>query len=306
VNLPSRQVSALTAVALTALVFLGTTGCSRDGSSEGETAGTTTTQGSSTEDSTTEISTTIDDTSDSGMMSTETDTDDGTDDPTLSGGSFYAGPTDFSSPSECDPWMQDCPEGEKCVPYASTGGNWDANKCVVIIGDGEPGDACNSGGVVEATDNCDGSSVCWNVELIDDELVGTCTAFCTGTPDQPQCAEGSTCVVANDGSITLCMQACDPLAQDCEEGFGCHWVGNQFACLAGLDEPIGEPCDVGECSAGSACVAAELVPDCAGTACCAAFCSISEPTCVEPTSECIPFFEDPPAGYEDVGICVAP
>src|SRR5262245_19219782 len=25
---------------------------------------------------------------------------------------------------ECDPFAQDCPDGQKCVPYGSSGGNW--------------------------------------------------------------------------------------------------------------------------------------------------------------------------------------
>ncbi len=37
--------------------------------------------------------------------------------------------------NECDPFAQDCPDGEKCVPYGSTGANGndtdqrDARKC---------------------------------------------------------------------------------------------------------------------------------------------------------------------------------
>src|SRR5690606_4445407 len=65
--------------------------------------------------------------------------------------------------SECDPFMQDCPDGEKCVPYGSTGGNWDANKCVAVTGSGAAGDPCTYGGTSEATDDCDDNTHCWDV-----------------------------------------------------------------------------------------------------------------------------------------------
>ena len=78
---------------------------------------------------------------------------------------------DVSEIVECDSFEQDCPEGEKCVPYGSTGGNWDANKCVPVMGDQEPGEPCWWGGVVEATDNCDETSACWDVWDVDGELV---------------------------------------------------------------------------------------------------------------------------------------
>jgi hypothetical protein len=305
-DLPSAQVSAVNAVsawtgALAVLVMLGSSACSRDDGSDAE-AGTTTSHDSA-EDSTT----TIDDTSESGMMGTETDTDDGTDDVPSEGGSFYASPgLDLGGALECDPWFQDCPDGEKCVPYASTGGNFDANKCVPILGDGQPGEACTYAGVGEATDDCDATSVCSNVELIDGELVGTCTAFCTGTPDQPECSDGSSCLIANDGSFTVCLHSCDALEQDCEDGFGCVWGGDDFVCLPAPDEQPEQACTAGECPAGSVCVLSSLAPTCDDSACCTAFCSLSEPSCVAPASECVPFFDGPPpAGHEDIGICAA-
>jgi hypothetical protein len=286
--------------ALGALMFLGSTGCSTKDPTA-ESGGTTTSQ-----DSTTEASTTIDDTSESGMVDTETDTDDGPDDTNSEGGSFYAGPgVDWGGISGCDPFLQDCPDGEKCVPYASAGGNWDANKCVPITGDGQPGEACTYGGLVEATDDCDGTGICWDVELIDGNMIGTCTAFCEGTADEPECDVGEACLIANDGSINVCVASCDPILQDCPEGSACQWSGSDFTCLPGADEPSDQPCDFGECPAGWTCVNGELAPNCGGAPCCAAFCSLSEPTCADPNTECVPLFEDPPPEYEDVGICIA-
>jgi Mg-chelatase subunit ChlD len=112
---------------------------------------------------------------------------------------------DFAGVSECDPFIQDCPEGEKCVAYASTGGNFDANKCVPVTGSGMPGEACSYGGVVEATDDCNDIAYCWDVMDMMGALEGTCTQFCGGSPDAPQCPVGYECLIAYDGSVNLCI-----------------------------------------------------------------------------------------------------
>jgi hypothetical protein len=129
------------AFVVAALALLGTFGCAKDTASDGESGASTTQHGS----------TASDETADSGMTSTTVDTDDGPNDTTASTGSFYAGPAgDFGWPSECDPFLQDCPEGEKCVSYASSGGSWDANKCVPVLGDGAAGEPCSYGGTTAA------------------------------------------------------------------------------------------------------------------------------------------------------------
>jgi hypothetical protein len=288
----------LGAFAFSTLALLGTTACAKDGTaSEADTTTNATTN-----------ATTVDDTSESGMTETETDTSDSSNDTNNSTGSFYAVPEDdFSSLSDCDPFAQDCPDGEKCVPYASTGGTWDANKCVPVTGADGPGDPCTSNGIIEASDTCDETSVCFFVEEVDGELVGVCTEFCTGFADEPVCPESSTCVIANDGSLNLCVQACDPLAQDCPLGLGCYWLDDEFGCASPAADPVGEPCSfISDCAAGSLCVEAEFAPDCGDAGCCVAFCSLTEPSC-SPDTECVAFFEgEPPAGYEDVGLCLVP
>mgnify|MGYP006921782934 CR=1 FL=1 len=91
-------------------------------------------------------------------------------------------PYDDIPPLSCDIFAQDCPEGEKCVPFASTdSGVWDGNKCVPVQGDQAPGEDCTWTGIVEATDDCDANSICWNAELVGDQYVGTCVAQCTGS-----------------------------------------------------------------------------------------------------------------------------
>jgi uncharacterized protein YegL len=113
--------------------------------------------------------------------------------------------SDFGAAGECDPFLQDCPEGEKCVAYGSTGGQLDANKCVAITGSGMPGDPCIYGGTVEATDDCNGVSYCWDVTDVMGSLEGACAQFCTGTPDDPMCPAGLECLIDYDGSLNLCI-----------------------------------------------------------------------------------------------------
>ena len=133
------------------------------------------------------------------------------------GGSSDDGPSSFiQKPDgggvsmECDQWTQDCPDGEKCVPYPSSGGSWDANKCVAVMGAQAVGEPCVSGGWVEATDDCDETSFCWDVREIDGEWIGVCHALCTGYPDSPQCPESSYCAVAGGGVIVLCIPMSSP------------------------------------------------------------------------------------------------
>jgi hypothetical protein len=215
---------------------------------------------------------------------------------------------DFATVSECDPWAQDCPEGEKCVAYGSTGGNWDANKCVQVLGDGQQGDPCMYGGTVESTDDCGEDTWCWNVNM---DGVGTCTPFCTGTPDDPVCDPGYGCSIANNGSINICLLACDPLLQDCEGDNVCYYdFSGNFVCAFAADMiPAGEPCGfINDCAPGNVCLSAEVFPECAGASCCGEFCDLADPTCTIAGTECAPFFEEgtAPPEYEDIGVCIIP
>lgn len=240
-----------------------------------------------------------------GDADAETDGTDGTDD----GIDFVPTPSD-ASPAQCDPWVQDCKEGEKCVPYGSTGGNWDANKCVPVEGDGQPGDACTYTGTSSATDDCGPDSHCWDVMDVDGQSMGVCTPFCAGNPDSPICGPGTSCLVANEGSITLCIETCDPLLQACSDGLGCFWANNDFHCIftAG-DIPDAEPCGfVNDCAPGLLCTTAEVLPSCAGSSCCTSYCDLASPECPLPGAECSPFFEEgtAPPNYEDLGLCILP
>ncbi len=221
---------------------------------------------------------------------------------------------DTPSTDECDVYMQDCPEGEKCVPYASDGGDlWNALKCVPVLGDQALGEPCTWAGFVEATDDCDASSICWDVELVDGQYVGTCHAQCTGSPDMPQCPFGSSCTISGDGALAVCIPSCDPVAQDCNEGDGCYWANTQFRCIFIADDiPTGEPCGyINDCAPGHLCAYAATLPSCAGSACCTQYCNLpdGDAGCVaQPGTACVSFFEQGmvPEGLEHVGVCILP
>jgi hypothetical protein len=297
-------------VALAGMLALAS--CSTDKGADDE-AGTTTVMGT-TDDADTNTTvdttnTTVDTTNTSVDTSTEGNPDTSTD-PTVTtneGGSFYAGPSPDAWPeSNCDPFAQDCPEGEKCVAYAANAGSWDANKCVPVLGTGQPGDPCIYDGVLTSTDDCGSDSFCFNA---DDRGQGTCTAFCQGTADVPECQDGSTCYIGNDGSLTLCLALCDPLLQDCEPGLGCYWLNNTtVACVEAGQAALGDACEwLNGCAPGLLCVDGALLPTCEGGGdCCTSFCELANPAC-EPGSECVPLFEPgEQPDYDHVGVCVAP
>jgi hypothetical protein len=222
---------------------------------------------------------------------------------------FVPDPGDMPAVAECDPWVQDCPEGEKCVAYSSTGGgSWDSNKCVPANGDGQIGDPCMYAGAVESTDDCGVDSWCWNVNM---EGVGTCTPFCDGTPDDPICDPGYGCSIANNGSINICLLECDPLLQDCEGENVCYYdFSGNFVCAFAADMiPTGEPCGfINDCAPGNVCLDATALPSCNGASCCGAFCDLNEPMCATQGTDCTAFFEEgtAPPGYEAVGVCIVP
>src|SRR5690606_38267222 len=221
---------------------------------------------------------------------------------------------DIMTTADCDPITQDCPEGEKCVAYASSGGTWDANKCVTVKGDGAPGDQCVYDGAAAGSDDCGETSVCWNALDVDGMLIGTCFPFCTGTIDDPMCNDPDTsCRVVNEGTIAVCLPNCDPLLQECDAGLGCYWSGTSgtFQCIitaGGI--PTGEPCGYNnDCIPGHFCADASVIDSCNGSACCAVFCATSEDPdpCASP-HQCVPFFDEgtAPPMYTDLGLCILP
>ena len=222
---------------------------------------------------------------------------------------------DYSFVDDCDMLAQDCPDGEKCVPFATyEGGFWDDNKCVPILGEQAVGEPCRYGGRVEATDDCDGTGLCWDVTEVEGEMLGTCRSFCTGTHDDPTCDDGQICLISSESTIVLCVPMCDPLAQDCGPGLGCYWTNSNFQCVfTTQDLPVGAPCGyINDCEPGHMCVDGLLLPDCMGAACCTNYCDVElgpEQCDALPGTACVWFWQDvgeAPPGYENIGVCALP
>ncbi|MCY0988032.1 hypothetical protein OV203_12920 [Nannocystis sp. ILAH1] len=228
------------------------------------------------------------------------------------GGFIYAAPDmGGSGIKECDPWVQDCPIGQKCMPFAQSGiGAPDSLHCAPVAESPEQaGDPCVlQGNGPEQTDNCDVGLFCWE---------GSCVAQCTGSPDAPMCDDPATgCLIANDEVLTLCLPACDPLAQNCEADQVCLSVGNDlaFVCVQDASGDGGQEFDVcalqNSCDPGLACLDSGWATECGGRGfeCCLKFCDVTMPTCTGAGAECVPWFEAgmAPAGLEDVGLCRLP
>ena len=213
-------------------------------------------------------------------------------------------------------FVQDCPDGEKCVPLASTeGGGWDTYTCVLVVGDGAPGEPCTYGSPTRPTDDCDETSGCWDLAEVDGQLVGTCSSFRAGDLDFPVCTDvfgclSASCSVNGQGwSPYYCIPVgCDPMAQDCNEGAGCYWgfMGlDEFRCRWAPDPPNDGPCvEANDCDPGMACVDASWLELCAGESCCTSFCDPNDDfdACPQqhPGTACLPF--EPAASLTECGV----
>ena len=214
----------------------------------------------------------------------------------------------------CDVFAQDCPEGEKCAPWADNGGSsWNATKCVPVTGDGLAGDPCVAlGGGLSGLDDCARGALCWEV---DEQGQGACIAMCGGTADAPVCREDMWCEFLNEGVLNLCFPDCDPLAQDCPGDKVCALVEDAFICLFEAQSPAGvfEDCPfVNDCKRGLLCSApswaAECHPEASG--CCLPMCDLGDPGVVCPGvgQSCMSIYapEMPPPKYANVGVCRIP
>ena len=222
---------------------------------------------------------------------------------------FLVQPDGGAAHSECSQWLEDCPPGEKCMPYANDGGNaWNALRCSPIATDpAAPGEPCTVEGTgVSGIDDCEQHAMCWDIDPKTGE--GTCVAMCIGGEQAPACAEpGEFCSIAGDAVLTLCLDICDPLAQDCGPGLGCYPIDAEYVCAPDASDEGGGPLELCEyinaCDPGSLCAGSSAVcGDDPG--CCVPFCALSDPQCPAGTA-CIPAMEPgtEPIGLSDVGFC---
>ena len=223
----------------------------------------------------------------------------------------------------CDLWSQDCPEGEKCMPWANDGGGaWNDVKCTPIDPNpGKPGDPCTAEGI-RGVDSCEEGAMCLVVDW--ETMAGHCVGFCDGSYASHTCAEpGTSCWVSASGVLILCLPGCDPLLQSCDPDELCASGDDGFfACVgdaSGEEGHYGDPCELaGECDPGLECVGAEKVPGCQSGGCCSPFCELDAeyttipaptPKCPDPAMACLAWFEvgEAPPGQRKVGVCgVAP
>lgn len=237
----------------------------------------------------------------------------------------------------CDPQKaMPCPEGMKC----SVAGVEDLNHnlfagrpaCFPVLGDKQKGEACDLGEFpTDGLDDCGAGTVClgagggWGPEA-------TCVAFCgsgisyESTPSCDDPAEFCFGAVCGDCSLSLCLPACDPLVQDCANGYVCRYAWSYleqgFVCEPPFEgsPTAGETCDLTRCAFDSWCVYAEEETSlaCGDTeTCCAPLCDLDAVnTCpgADMGESCQPFFDAPfdpvedPWGvqYNDLGYCVVP
>ena len=204
-------------------------------------------------------------------------------------------------PPECNLWEQDCPRGEKCMPWDDTGaGWWNTVRCSPVADDpnavGEP--CAVVGSAVSGIDDCVLGAMCWDVDPKTN--VGECVALCTGSEVDPTCANPCDVCTISSGPLILCLRGCDPLAQDCGVEEGCYPNNDTFTCAQELARDgglAGDPCEfINVCVAGNVCVGSDLVPGCAdATGCCTPFCDAGGPDGCDallPGTSCVPWFEE--------------
>lgn len=221
--------------------------------------------------------------------------------------------TGTSEGDPCDPFAQDCPPGFKCAPYASDGGDiWDANKCVPVTGNDQPGQGCSAdGGGTSGYDTCVAGAMCVGVSA---QGVGTCASLCSGSIDMPQCSPGLACFSTHGDVLNLCVQICDPLLPgDCALSSDvCVPSGDTFVCTANnWDGMKGDfsPCGyINECGAGRFCGDGGLAPSaCSGApSCCIPVCNLTMPLCLNGTSCTAYYTGNIPPKYIDLGYCGEP
>jgi hypothetical protein len=217
---------------------------------------------------------------------------------------------------ECDIFAQDCPDGEKCMPWANDGGSsWNATQCSPLDPAPVPigGDCTVEGSGVSGIDNCELGAMCWSVDP--ETNMGYCIEMCSCSPDTPVCETANTvCNISNGGVLALCLPVCnpnDPAA--CPDGDVCVPSGDYFFCApdaSGEQGAAGDPCEfINVCDPGLFCASAAAVPGCVGAqGCCSSFCTEGDDDNCLAGQSCAPWYEVGQAPDEclgTVGACAA-
>lgn len=226
------------------------------------------------------------------------------------GGGFIMDPDGGGLVLECDIFAQDCADGEKCLPWANDGGgSWNATHCSPI--DPNPvdiGETCVvQGSGVSGIDNCVLGAMCWDVDPQTNE--GTCVEQCSCSEENPVCnTPNTTCTIANDGVLVLCLPVCNPLDPSaCADGQGCYPIDDLFGCAPDASGDLGaagEECQyLNACDTGLFCASAAGVPGCDGGSpgCCSAFCTLGDDGNCLAGQDCVPWYEEGLAPDECLG-----
>ena len=253
--------------------------------------------------------------SESSGTSTSTTTDAVDDTGTIPDATNFIEPHDLPPGFECSFWDDECPRGEKCMPYAwDAGPFWNASKCTPIARDpGAPGEPCIAAeGRTGGIDDCQAHAFCWNVD--DETNMGECVAFCDGSEALPMCSDPlAPCAFLGESTpFMLCLPYCDPLVQDCAAGTGCYALHDRFTCLpdaSGEGGGVGDPCEYSDwlCDPGLFCAPGESIPGCDVQACCSPHCDTTlVPSSCPDGLACVPWYDEgqAPPPFESVGACV--
>jgi len=211
---------------------------------------------------------------------------------------------------ECQLGLQDCPAGEKCNPYATSGWFKDYRCVAVSENPRAPGESCEIAGIVTSgLDDCERGSYCVSPDGA--SLQGTCVSHQVGSQTRTLCVDPfTTPSIGADSVLTPCPARCNPLAPDCGPDQGCipARLEDRFVCVPIAVEsptPLQEECSFDfECEAGAACINADMLPECTGAACCASFCNTGVPSCPGSTT-CESWYaaDQAPPGLADLGLC---
>ena len=221
----------------------------------------------------------------------------------------------------CNPFTQNCPPGEKCMPYADDGGgSWNNDKCVPVMENPvQVGEPCFAeGGGTSGVDNCDLGLMCW---AVDARGMGQCVELCSGSLELGTCDTPCTvCAVSSLGTLNLCLAGCDPVLQNCDPSDVCIGIPNAegFLCVldaSGDEGQVHETCSFANaCDPGLVCSDPAAAVECDQDAdgCCEPYCDLSDPDadmkCPGVGQVCTPYFEDgtAPPCWQHAGYCTVP
>ena len=131
---------------------------------------------------------------------------------------------------ECDPFSQDCPEGQKCAAFDSdAGGVWDALRCIPVMNDPkQPGEPCTAEDAgLSGVDDCDRGAICFFVSP--NTGAGTCVPLCANNPGDPVCPGSTACLNVAQDILDLCLQPCAD-DTDCPDGQSCLLFNGALIC----------------------------------------------------------------------------